>query len=111
MTVAELDALGRATDLLMPYFCIFLTPQFGFWPLRPLRPDRAQCFGSSQNPGCGAVRSDAAALALLWDCIGDRRCKKAPSNGSIQLKATGSFGPRPETRMCSSISPQLSAQV
>src|SRR5262249_19651647 len=42
---------------------------------------------------------------------GDRRCKRAPSNGSIPLKATGSFGPRAEKRTSSSISRRSSALV
>src|SRR6516162_7332320 len=49
-------------------------------------------FGSLQNPGCSADRSEYDPRVTELTLLGDRRCKKAPSNGSIQLKATGSSG-------------------
>jgi hypothetical protein len=45
----------NAASLANAAFFIFLVPQFGFWPLRPLRAERQPRFGSSQKPGCDAV--------------------------------------------------------
>src|SRR5262249_13397981 len=55
--------IGRGCiSLASAAFFVFVVPQFGFWPLRPCVPTGRIRIGSLQNPGCGAVRSDAVAL-------------------------------------------------
>ena len=70
---------------------------------RSSRTPRKSRFVGTNAKRC--IRVSSYALTIL----GDRRCKKAPSNGSIRQRAMGSSGPRAETRTCSSTSPPLNA--
>src|SRR5262249_19446505 len=103
----------RVASLAKAAFFVSLVPQFGFSPLRPLRVETPHSFRIFPTPGLwrGPQRCGRASLTSRLHRLGDRRCKRAPSNGSIQLKATGSFGPRAERRTSSSTSRRSSALV
>jgi hypothetical protein len=64
---------------------------------------------SKESRLVGADRSDwiRVSSCVLTE-LGDRRCRKAPSSGSIQPKATGSFSRRRAVRTSSSTSPRSS---
>src|SRR2546429_4280648 len=61
-------------------------------------PCGARFFGTSQIQL--VARSAAMHVGVIsdFDTLGDRLCKKAPSNGSTRPKAMGSSGHRPETK-------------
>src|SRR5262245_56174419 len=67
--VAGVPAVARAyacrvTSLAKAAFFVFLVPQFGFWPLRPLRAKRPHSFRIFQKPGLwrGPQRCGCASL-------------------------------------------------